>query len=158
ERRQGGLRAAIGDFGEYIQRADLLAAYARLQLAELYAAVGAPERADAEAERALALPGSRRLRIEALERLPETPAAGRGETRPPPAAHPHRAEVLGQPASRGRRTGDLTRAAERYQMLVVDYPSTRRAADALRALNDLDLADPISYFQAGLVRFHQGEY
>src|SRR5262249_32039287 len=39
-----------------------------------------------------------------------------------------------------------------------DSPPPRRAADALGALNELDLADPISYFQAGLVRFHQGEY
>src|SRR5207302_6202943 len=57
-----------------------------------------------------------------------------------------------------RRTDDQTRAANRYQTLVLDYPTTRRAADALRALNDLDLADPISYIQAGLVRFHQAEY
>jgi soluble lytic murein transglycosylase len=61
-------------------------------------------------------------------------------------------------AEAARRRGDLAGAGERYRTLVVDYPSTRRAGNALVALNQYDLAHLISYHEAGLVRFHQREY
>ncbi|HZU04971.1 MAG TPA: transglycosylase SLT domain-containing protein [Chloroflexota bacterium] len=167
ERRRGNLQAAIARLEEYLRLSDTLAAYARLQLAELYAALGAPERGWEEAARAAALPGSRRLRIEALEWMART-AAERGDRETararweeiwPLAATPaYRAEVLWQLASLARDQGDLAAAAERYRTIVVDYPSTSRAADALRVLNELGWADLISYYQAGLVRFYQGQY
>lgn len=167
ERQQGNLAEAITRLEEYLALSDLLAAYARLRLADWYAAAGAPERGVAEAQRALEAPASRRVRIEALEYLARA-AAERGDLATaqarweaiwPLAVVPaYRAEVLWQLAELARARGDLDGAAGRYRTLVVEYATTRRAVDALERLNRLERDDLISHYQAGLVRYHQGQH
>src|SRR5581483_1799861 len=165
ERKRGDTRAAIGRLREYLQLSDLLAPYAHLQLAEWYAALGDSERDAAEARRALDASGSRRLRIEALERLAKAASASGDlasaqarweEIRPLASTPSYRAEVLWQLGSLARQRGDVAGAAERFRTIVTDYAATPRASSALDALNDLDQADQISNYQAGLVRFYAG--
>src|SRR5581483_4990368 len=136
-------------------------------LAELQDRAGAADVAQAEAERAVAAPGSRRLRIEALERLAQAAAqrddlaaaqARWEEIWPLAATSNYRAEVLWQLGNIARRRGDTPGVTGRFQKIVVDYPATARAPEALRALNELGLADAVSDYQAGLVRYYQGDY
>ena len=165
--QQGEPRAAIRYLEQYLASADLLAANVALQLADLYQTIGVLDRAAAAAERALAAPQSRRVRIEALERL-ATLAAEQGDLAgaqqrweailPLAATDSYRAEVLWQLAHLARRRGQLDAAVERYRALVVEYPSTPQAGRALAALNELDRADVISHYQAGLVRYYQRDY
>jgi soluble lytic murein transglycosylase len=167
EHKRGDTRAAIARLQEYLRLGDQLTPYAHLQLAEWHGALGDAERDPSEAWRALETPGSRRLRIEVLERLAKA-ADGRGdlanaqarwqEIAPLAGTATYRAEVAWQLGSLARRRGDLGTAVERFRAIVVDYPATERAGTALAALNDLDQADRISDFQAGLVRFHRGEF
>jgi len=166
-RRQGDAGGAVARFQEYLGLNDRLSAYAHLELADLQDRAGDLAQEQAEAEGALAGPGSRRLRIEALERLAHVAdqrddlAAAQArweEIWPLAATTSYRAEVLWQIGSLARRRGDAPGAAARFQKIVVDYPATSRAADALRGLNELGLADAISDYQAGLVRFDQGDY
>jgi soluble lytic murein transglycosylase len=166
EHKRGDTRAAIARLQEYLRLGDQLSPYAHLQLAEWYGALGDAERHASEAARALEAPGSRRLRIEALERLAKS-ADSRGDLASAQArwqeiaslaATPsYRAEVQWQLGSLARRGGDLGGAAERFRAIVVEYAVTERAGSALNALNELDQADRISDYQAGLVRFHRGE-
>lgn len=167
EQQQGDTAAAIAQLQQYPRLSDLLAPYAHLQLAAWYGAQGDADNDTAEARRALEAPASRRLRIEALERLAKAAAArgdlpgaqARWEEIQSLAATPsYRAEVLWQLGSLARQRGDLPSAGDRFRTIVADYPATARAGDALAALNDLDLADLISDYQAGLVRFHRGEF
>src|SRR5262249_8735002 len=75
EQQRGDTSAAISQLEQYLRLTDLLAPYAHLQLAEWYAALGDGDHDAAEARRALEAPASRRLRIEALERLAKAAAA-----------------------------------------------------------------------------------
>jgi len=165
--QQGATDAAIQQFEAYLASSDLLAANAALALADLYRAASAPARAAAAAERALGASPSRRVRIEALERL-ATLAAERGDLAaaqqrwetilPLAATDSYRAEVLWQLAALARQRGQLDAAVDRYRALVVDYPGTPRARQALDALNELGRTAVISDYQAGLVRYLQGDY
>jgi soluble lytic murein transglycosylase len=167
EQKRGNTRAAIGRLQEYLRLSDQLAPYVHWQLAAWYGALGDDESDAAETRRALETPGSRRLRIEAQERLAKA-ADGSGdlasaqarweEIWPLAGTTSYRAEVLWQLGSLARRRGDLAGAVERFRTLVVDYAATERAANALDALNDLDHADQISYYQAGFVRFQRGAF
>jgi peptidoglycan lytic transglycosylase len=166
-RRLANVPDARARFEEYLRLGGPLTAYAHFELAETADRVGEPDRVQVEAQRALAEPASRRLKIEALERLAQT-AAQRDDLAtaqarwediwPLAATTTYRAEVLWQLASLSRRRGEVAPATARFQKLVVDYPATRRAGDALRSLNELGLADDVSDYQAGLVRFYQADY
>jgi soluble lytic murein transglycosylase len=166
-RRQGDVPAAIARFEEYLRLGGPFTAYAHLELADLAERAGNADRVPVEAQRVLADPGSRRLKIEALERLAQaatrrddlaTAQARWEDIWPLAATTSYRAEVLWQLATLSWRRGEVAPATARYQKLVVDFPATRRAGDALSALNEAGLADAISDYQAGLVRYHQADY
>lgn len=165
--QQGAPDAAIAQFEAYLATSDLLAAHAYVALADLHRAAGAADRAVGAAQRALGASPSRRVRIEALERLAAL-AAERGDLAgaqqyweqilPLAATDSYRAEVTWQLAALARQRGQLDAAVDRYRALVVDYPGTARAREALAALHALDRAGGISPFQAGLVRYLAGDY
>ncbi|HLH25175.1 MAG TPA: transglycosylase SLT domain-containing protein [Chloroflexota bacterium] len=167
EQKQGDTRAAIARLQGYLGLSDLLAPYVHWQLAQWYGALGDDERDAAETRQALAASGSRRLQIEALERLARAAAAS-GDLAGAqarweqiwPLAHTesYRAEVQWQLGSLARQQGDLPGAVAHFRTLVAEYPASERAANALDALNDLDQADQISDYQAGLVRFYRGAF
>lgn len=111
--------------------------------------------------------GPRLARIEAFERLAE---ANRqlGQDQAALDAYnqalalagtrAYRAEMLFTTASLARTLGQDDLAAERFRSVVVDYPDQARAPGALDALDDMDGAASISFYQAGLVRLNGKQY
>lgn len=164
---QGEYRAALAAFREYTAEPNPLGPYAHLLTADAAHALERYELAAREAELAAGDAASRRLRIEAMERL-----ARLAEERGDPAAaadwyrrvadlttsREFRADMLYELARLERQLGRHDDAVRHLTELATQQPVPRRAAAALDDLVLMGADAAVDDYQAGLVRLANQQY
>ncbi len=163
----GDCQGAVDDFQTLAEAKPLLAAHAYSLAAECFGTLGQPAEVVKAEQAVLAANPPRLLRLDALEhqassyvKLGNDAAAldvystllGESRTRW------YTAELLYSVGLVHRDAGRTDRAIQRLTQVVVDYPESKRAPQALDMLNEMGASDQITWYQAGLVRLNQGRY
>jgi soluble lytic murein transglycosylase len=163
----GALRAL--DAFEATAGAAAIGPYAALQRAQCAAKLSDWPTELAAAQSALAIDGGgpRLTQIEALERAAEADLQLGHQQQALDlynrslslaGTRAYTAEMLFTTATVARAIGQPDLAAERFRAVVVDYADQARGPGALDALVDMGRGSSISPLQAGMVRFHAGDY
>ncbi len=160
----GDCPGAIDAYAALARERPLLAAHAFAFQAECYRSLDLPAESIAADQAVLAESPPRLLRLDALERQAlnhlhqgdqdaalEIYAALLEESR----TRSYTAELLYTVGLLHESMGNRERATQRLLSVVVDYPESSRAGQALDALNQTAMSDLVSWYQAGLVRMYQ---